>query len=724
MSKDPFFDRESEKYENPIASREYIIKVLKESGSVVTLKSLLNKLDITDKTQKKALKFRLKAMERDGQVISMNKNRYALPDKVPLMSGYVGATRDGSCYVRETVSGNKYFIKPRQWRMIFPGDKILFRKSGALLRGEPEAVIQEVSEKNTKEIVCKLKEREGVIFAYPINTRVNREILIQNKNITLIADGIVSVKLLDYPTLDNPAVGKVVKNLGTEIDYRLAVEIAYRDYNIPYKWPKDVKEESYKIPDSVQQEDLKNRTDLRDLPLVTIDGETAKDFDDAVYCEDKGDEGFRLIVAIADVATYVKEGSALDREAQERGNSVYFPGTVVPMLPEKLSNGLCSLNPGVDRLCLVCDALISNEGITTEFKFYAAVMNSKARMTYNNVAKILYDNDRKLKKQYDYVLENLDNLNKLFNILHKARVTRGAIDFDTVETQIIFDKNKEIAEIKPVVRNNAHRIIEECMLVANVAAANFVTKNKIKVLFRNHEEPPKEKAANLRKFLAMHGLALRNKDEILPQDLNKVLEKIQDRPDKQIIETIVLRSMAQAGYEAENKGHFGLAYDAYTHFTSPIRRYPDLFLHRQIHNFLGTHHLNKREEIIHEEQLKRAHQLGEQCSMTERRADDATRDVTAWLKCKYMYDKLGNVYPGSITGVTNFGIFITLKDFYVEGLVHITTLGKQEYFEYDEVRFRLIGERSGKIYSIGDKVTVKVMRVDLDEKQIDFDLVK
>jgi ribonuclease R len=495
----------------------------------------------------------------------------------------------------------------------------------------------------------------------------------------------------------------------------MEMDIAIQTYELPYTWPAEVLAEAKTFRVEVPEEAKVGRLDLRELPLVTIDGEDARDFDDAVYAERNG-QSWRLWVAIADVSWYVRPHSALDAEAEKRGNSVYFPSRVISMLPEALSNGLCSLNPQVDRLCLVCEMEIGPRGGLNSFGFHSGVIRSAARLTYNQAAAMLLEGDQKLQKRYQAVFPGLEDMYALYHVLRKARARRGAIDFEMGETQIIFDKAQKIKDIRPLVRNDAHRLIEEFMILANVAAARFLTKHKVPNLFRLHEHPAGDKLIDLRNFLAELGLELRGGDSPKAKDFSRLLQRVQGRTDAHLIQTVMLRSLKQAIYSPDNSGHFGLALDAYTHFTSPIRRYPDLLVHRAIRHILEQQpakmFLYTKDEMA---------SLGEHCSMTERRADEATRDAVDWLKCEYMMDKIGECFDGLVTGVTAFGLFVELSDIYIEGLVHVTALGN-DYFHFDPVGHRLMGERTRKTYRLADKIRVTVVRVDLDEKKIDLEL--
>jgi ribonuclease R len=506
-------------------------------------------------------------------------------------------------------------------------------------------------------------------------------------------------------------MGKITQILGNYADSGMEIEIALRKHKLPYEFHPSAIQQAESYPKIVQAADYKGRIDLRELPLITIDGETARDFDDAVYAEPQG-KGWRLVVAIADVSFYVKPGDALDKEAFERGNSVYFPRRVIPMLPEALSNGLCSLNPDVERLCMVCDMQIDGLGIVKQYKFYPSVMRSKARMTYTKVYDILQNPESELAQEYAWLMPHLQDLYSVFQLMLKQREKRGAIEFESSETMMIFNDNGKIDKIVPSTRNEAHKLIEECMLAANVCAADYLAQHEHAALYRIHEGPTPEKLEALRLFMGELGFGVGGGEKPTAKDYGKLMARIKERPDAQLLQTVMLRSMQQAVYSPDNVGHFGLAYDAYAHFTSPIRRYPDLLIHRAIKAVVNGEKYNAKDW----------NNLGVHCSMTERRADDATRDVTNWLKCFYMQDKIGEVFEGTVAGVTSFGLFVALDDVYVEGLLHVTELGN-DYFAYDKARHEMLGERTGVRYRLGDRLTIRVARVDLETSKMDFSLV-
>ncbi len=592
-------------------------------------------------------------------------------------------------------------------------------------------------------IVGRYHIESDVGFVIPDNPKIQQEVLVTPGRALDAKPGqFVEVKITHWPTQRFQPQGDIVEVIGNYMAPGMEIDVALRSFDIPHVWPEAVLKEASRLKPEVEEKDKHKRVDLRHLPFVTIDGEDARDFDDAVYCEKPGGwklltGGFRLYVAIADVSHYVKVDSALDKEAVVRGNSVYFPERVVPMLPEQLSNGLCSLNPQVDRLAMVCEITLSKSGKMTDYQFYEAVIHSHARLTYNKVSAMLEQpksaEGKRLSGEYAEVLPHLKQLYSLYKVLLKARHTRGAIDFETQETRIVFGADRKIAEIKPTERNDAHKLIEECMLCANVATAAFLQKHEIPALYRVHDAPPLERQEKLRAFLGELGLSLhKGKEGPTPKDYQALLEQIQGRPDFHVIQTVMLRSLSQAVYSAENNGHFGLNYEAYAHFTSPIRRYPDLLVHRAIRSVIrsrrDTPHVRREgatsmpKARIYPYDEAALEQLGEQCSMTERRADEATRDVTNWLKCEFMKDRVGEAFPGVITAVTGFGLFVELTDIYVEGLVHVTAM-PGDYYHFDPLHHRLSGERSGRSFRLGDSVEVRVMRVDLDERKIDFELI-
>lgn len=735
---DPHAKREAEKYQQPIPSREYILEFLGQAQGPLNRGQLTKALVLKDYQEVEALRRRLKAMERDGQLMRNRKGAYGLVNKMDLVPGRVMAHRDGYGFVVPTDGGDDLYLNSRQMNMVFDGDEVLCRSAGYDRRGKREGVIVEVLSRNTQQLVGRLCDENGVVYVAPDNTRVNHDIIVPRELIRGARVGqYVMVEITGQPGWRSPPTGRIVDILGDHMAPGMEIDVAIRAHSIPNEWPMELDREAQALAAEPLEEDKLHRIDLRQLPFVTIDGEDARDFDDAVYCEKKKSGGWRLWVAIADVSHYVQVGSALDSEASLRGNSVYFPERVVPMLPEALSNGLCSLKPEVDRLCMVCEMTISATGKVSGFQFFEGVIYSHARLTYTKVGAMLdkqHSEHKQLCEEYSSVLRDIKELHNLYKILRKARSKRGAIDFETTETRIVFGANRKIEKIIPVVRNDAHKIIEECMLAANVAAARFLEGHNIPALFRVHEGPKEEKLENLRKFLGELGLDLPGGAKPTPNDYQIVLSQLGDRPDAHIIQTMMLRSLRQAVYQPENLGHFGLNYPAYGHFTSPIRRYPDLLVHRAIRHVVrsnlsskqvsrvkGAKVLNKKN--IYPYQMSDLLAMGEQCSMTERRADDATRDVVAWLKCEYLQDRVGETFSGVIAAVTGFGLFVELVDIYVEGLVHVSSLAS-DYYHFDAVKQRLVGERTGTSFQLGDSVIVQVMRVSLDDKKIDLELIE
>lgn len=712
---DPFADREAAKYDNPIPSREYLLALLDASGKPMSLEEVLDALHLTDPEQQEALRRRLIAMSRDGQLIHTRKHGYGIVKNMGLIRGRVLAHRDGFGFLQPDDGTKDLFLPERQMRKVFHGDRVVVRITGEDRRGRREAAIVEVIERGTARVVGRLLSEGGAYFVQPDNKQLRHQVLIPNDALDGAAAGqIVVVEITVQPSKLSYPVGRVVEVLGEHMAPGMEIDIALRSYDLPHVWPIDVLAETERFAPTVGPKDIEGRLDLRALPLVTIDGEDARDFDDAVYCEPKG-KGWRLFVAIADVSYYVHKDSALDKEAENRGNSVYFPENVIPMLPEVLSNGLCSLNPLVDRLCMVAEVVLDAVGDIKSYQFHEAVMRSQARLTYNQVWAML-SGDTALQAQYHTLFPHILNLYQLYQVLHAHRRLRGAIDFEFPETQIVFTEDRKIAEIVPRFRNDAHRLIEECMLVANVCAAEFLTKHKMISLFRNHLGPDPDKLMQVREFLGPLGLQLRGGDRPKPKDYARVLIQAEKRSDVSLIQTVLLRSLSQAVYAANNEGHFGLAFEAYAHFTSPIRRYPDLLVHRAIKYCLNK--TKKTRFSYTEEEMSR---LGSHCSMTERRADDATRAAIDWLKCEFMLDKIGNIYTGKISGVTAFGLFVTLDALFVDGLVHVTSL-KGDYYSFNPKQHILIGQRTGLQYQLGQAITIQVVGVNLDDRKIDFTL--
>ncbi len=715
---DPFAAREAATYEKPIPSREYILQWLRQCKQLVSYDELLEALLLKTDEQCEALRRRLVAMVRDGQLIRTRKKMYGIPQKMDLMTGQVLGHRDGYGFVVLEEDGERLFLTERQMRTVLHGDKVLVQKTGRVIRGRPEAMIVDVLQRNTTEIVGRFFEEDGIFFVVPANSHITLDILIPPAHCHDAKSGqIVVVKLTTQPDKKQAPIGSIQEILGEHMAPEMEIDVAIRAYGLPYQWASAVIDEEKKLPVDVNAVDSVGREDLRDLPFITIDGEDAKDFDDAIYCEKNGKQGWHLYVAIADVSHYVQPNNALDEEARLRGNSVYFPHRVIPMLPFSLSAGLCSLKPDVDRLALVCKATLTPAGKIRQFEFFQAVIHSHARLTYKKAAKMLVDDDRILQMQYSAVFPHLKEAYALFNVLHKNRQVRGALELDMPETKILFDKDKKIRKIVSQERNDAHRLIEEFMLIANVSAAQFLEKHHMPTLYRVHASPDSLNLQTFRQFLNAKGLKLSGKDDPQPIDYANVLNAITDRSDADLIKMVLLRSLSQAVYQPENIGHFGLAYDSYTHFTSPIRRYPDLLVHRAI-----KHILQGNQSDTFSLSNDDMGEFGSHCTMTEKRADEATRDVVDWLKCEFMRDKIGQKFSGTIVSVMGFGLFVSLQEIYIEGLIHVTSL-PNDYYHFDAMQHQLMGERTGICFQVGDQLPVCVSRVDLDERNIDFTLV-
>ncbi|CAM4291740.1 ribonuclease R [Vibrio agarivorans] len=727
---DPFADRESQNYENPVPSREFILEFLERAGVPMNRNDLFDALELNGEEQYEGLRRRLRAMERDGQLVFTRRQCYALPDKLEMVKGYVIGHKDGHGWVRPEGSvgkDNDVVLPHHQMKNLIHGDFVLVQPTDNSKRGRREGRLVRVLEERNTQIVGRFFLEYGYSYVVPDDSRISQDILIPNEHKAGARMGnVVVIEITDRGTRSRGMTGKVVEVLGENMAPGMETQIAIRTHQIPHEWPQEVDKQISGLGEEVPEEAKVGRVDLRELPLVTIDGEDARDFDDAVYCEAKKSGGWRLWVAIADVSYYVRPDTALDKEAVERGNSVYFPSQVVPMLPEVLSNGLCSLNPQVDRLCMVCEMTISSTGKLSGYKHYEAVMNSHARLTYNKVNAIL-EGDEELGARYEPLIPHLQELHKMYKVLKQARDNRGAIEFETIETKFIFNAERKIDRIEPVIRNDAHKIIEECMILANIASASLVEKAKEPALYRIHESPGELKLQGFRDFLGELGLELKGGLEPSPTDYAELVHKISERQDKELIQTMLLRSLKQAVYNADNAGHFGLALKRYAHFTSPIRRYPDLLLHRAIKYLIAKQAGTNKDRWTPTGGFHYSFDdmdvFGKQCSMTERRADDATREVADWLKCEYMQDHVGEELEGVIANVTSFGFFVRLTDLHIDGLVHISNLAN-DYYQYDPIGQRLIGESFGLIYRLGDAVKVKVLSVNLNDKQIDFELVE
>ncbi len=714
---DPFREREAKKYDHPIASREYLLELFQKIAKPTMFEEWVEILTLDSDEQLEALRFRLSAMIRDGQIIKNRRQAYCLIDKADLIRGHVVINKEGYGHVKPEKGKKPIYLAARQVAALFHGDQVLVRISGIDRRDKLLGSIVDVLKRNTHELVGRLAIEDGVGIVAPEDLRIPQEIIIPNNKLNGATENkMVVVTITQQPTKKSPPIGAIKEVLGSHMAPGMEIDLAIRSHGLPHEWSDAVVDQVAQFGDEVTAAQKVDRTDLTSLPFVTIDGEDAKDFDDAVYCK-KTAKGWKLLVAIADVSSYVSIDSALDEEAQERATSVYFPGRVIPMLPEKLSNGLCSLKPKVDRLALTCEMLINADGEVYRSKFFSAVINSHARLTYKTAFELkpeLENPSEPLVKKYGAILGSLASLYEVYAALDRQRIKRGAIAFDTTETQFVFGNDKKIKRIVPVFRNDAHKMIEECMVTANVCAARFLIKNKMPAPFRTHEGLKTNKIEDFKTYLTELGLRLGGGNKPTGKDFSALLQAIEGRPEQHLVQTMLLHSLTQAKYTAKNSGHYGLALESYAHFTSPIRRYPDLLVHRAI-KYRLLHSSNKNYNYS----LQDCSDQGEFCSTRERRADEAVWDVEGWLKCEYLKDKEGDVYPGVISGVTSFGLFVELKEIYVDGLVHITSLSN-DYYHFDPSGHRLVGERSGKKYQLGDEMVIQVARVDLDSRKIDF----
>jgi ribonuclease R len=702
---DPELERERARYAHPLPSREWILQLLEREGVPVAPERLAALLDI-EAEERELFERRLNAMERDGQIMRNRRGALLIVQKLGLVRGRVQGHPDGFGFLVPDEGGGDLFLGPWEMSKVMHGDRVMAREQGVDRRGRREGVIVEVLQRAHTRVVGRLLEEHGIRLVVPEDRRITHDLLIPPDALDGARPGqVVVAEVIQHPDRHIKPVGRIVEVLGNYADPGMEIEIALRKHDLPHAFGAAAEALAAKLPKSVRKADAKGRRDVRDLPLVTIDAETARDFDDAVFCRPEG-RGFRLWVAIADVSHYVRHDDALDLDARSRGNSVYFPRRVIPMLPEALSNELCSLKPEVDRLCMVCEMAVSAKGAIEAYEFYPAVMHSHARLTYTAVAAAL---DGQPSGIGAALVPHLRALHALYRALLSAREQRGAIDFETVETRMDFDANGKISRIVPVPRNDAHRVIEECMLAANVCASDFLHAHGQPALYRVHEGPTETRLKDLREFLAEFGLSLGGGEAPQAKHYARLLEQIRGRPDYQLLQTVLLRSLKQAVYSPKNVGHFGLAYEAYTHFTSPIRRYPDLLIHRGIKAVLDGGRYAPGDWDA----------LAQHCSQTERRADEATRDVEAWLKCYFMQDRIGETFAATLSGVAAFGIFVALDAVYVEGMVHVSELGN-DYFQFDASRHQLTGERSGRRFRLGDRVQVKLARADLETTRLDF----
>ena len=697
-------------YDVTIPERSEIIGFLQGADAPRQLPEIAEALNAGSPAQKEALNRRLRAMLRDGELMRNRRNGYGLLEKMDLVAGRVIGHADGYGFFRPDHGGEDLFLPMKQMRGVLHGDHVVARYGGYDRRNRREAVIVEVLDHVNHSVVGCFHKEDGIAYVVPDNRRIHQDILIPPQQRKKAKAGeFVVAQITHQPDRHTQPVGKIVERLGRAGSVDMATEIAIRAYQLPHVWPDGVEQE---LAGLKRKQSLSGRQDLRGLPLVTIDGEDARDFDDAVYCEKQGKE-WRLVVAIADVSHYVKPDTILDEVARERGNSVYFPNAVVPMLPELLCNDLCSLKPGVNRFAMVCDMRVSARGRIRHSRLYPAVIRSRARLTYNLVSDLLAGN--KPQRRHKPLVPGLMNMYELYRLMHEYRRQQGLLDFSTSEIRMHFDEQGNVNDIRAVERNDAHRIVEEFMLAANVSVAELLLSNELPCIFRNHATPKEDKLNDLGRFLADFSLTLGGGLNPDTKDYAELLELVRTREDRHLIETVLLRSMPLAMYEGKNNGHFGLAFERYTHFTSPIRRYPDLLVHRVVRQILGQGNCNYDNNDMHN--------LGAHCSMTERRAEEAVRDVSARMKCEFMLDKVGKAYNGIVSGVTGFGLFVELDDIHVEGLIHITAL-PTDYYHFDPVAHSLSGARSKRKYFLGDRLRISVLNVNVDERKIDFECVR
>ncbi|KRG44121.1 exoribonuclease R [Stenotrophomonas pictorum JCM 9942] len=723
---DPYASREAERYEQPIASREAILQVLERCGGPQNAEELGRHLGLTEPDRAEALGKRLGAMVRDGQLVQNRRGGFAPVQQLSLIPGVVIANPEGFGFLRPDEGGDDLFLPPYEMRKVMHGDRALANVTGIDRRGRREGTIARVLERGVNRLIGRFTVEMGISYLVPDDKRIQRNVQIPADATGGAKDGqLVVCELTQAPDTRRPPIGRIIAVLGDKLTPSLVVEATIHGHELPHEFPQQVLDEAAAVPLIVEQKMIGGRVDLRDMPLVTIDGADAKDFDDAVYCESnrqgfriRNRQGYRLVVAIADVSNYVRPGTPLDDEAQKRATSVYFPGFVVPMLPETLSNGICSLNPNVDRLCFVCDMQVDSDGEVTQSKFYEAVMRSHARLTYDQVWKAVGENDADARASIGPQLGHIEHLYNLYKLLEKAREKRGAIEFETSEVRFELDNRGEVTQAGMLVRNAAHKLIEECMIAANVQAAKFLLASHVPAPYRVHERPPESKYADLLEFLKEFKLSLPPWSKVQPGDYTKLLKKVRERPDAALLESVLLRSQSLAVYSPDNNGHFGLALEAYAHFTSPIRRYADLLVHRAIkHALTGA----RPEKFLYTPHQMSA--LSLQCSERARRADEAEREVDERYRAAWMEKHVGGEFEGVISGVTSFGLFVELDDSKVNGLVHVTQL-PHDYYKFDPIRKMLSGERNGSEFRLGDRVRILVLKASMEERKIDFRLVE
>jgi ribonuclease R len=713
---DPQAEREANRYDNPILSREGLIQFLTERSELMSAETIAEALGYRDIYRQEALTKRLTAMVRDGQLLVNRRGGYGLAQKLDLIAGTVIANPDGFGFLRSDEGGEDLFLSPKEMRAVMHGDRVLANVTGIDRRGRSEGAIVEVLQRRRPRLVGRFDQRGGLGLVIPDDRRLHQDVMIPPGQQGEARPGqIVVAEITEAPSRESPPIGRVVAVLGEKLEASLIVRVAIESHGLPHDWPIEVTREAEAVEPEVSAEERAGREDIRALPLVTIDGEDARDFDDAVYCV-KTKTGYRLLVAIADVSHYVKPGTKLDAEAYERATSVYFPGFVVPMLPETLSNGICSLNPKVERLCMVCDMQIDKHGEVQDSRFYPAVMRSHARLTYTRVWRALGERDADERAAMGDLLPQLETLHELYKLMAKSRVARGAIDFDSKEVKFRLGAAGEVLALQPEARNDAHKLIEECMIAANVEAALFLAKSKVPAPYRVHAPPPESKFAELQEFLAEFSLRLPPHDQVLPADYAKLIRKVRERPEAMLLESVLLRSQALAVYLPECEGHFGLSLPAYAHFTSPIRRYPDLLVHRAIRHVLSGGKPATYIYGAHDMQARCTH-----CSERGRRADEAEREVDERYQCAWMSKHVGSEFDGIVSGVTAFGLFVQIADTGVSGLIHVTQL-PNDYYHFDSGRREMVGERRGLRFRLGDALRVQVLRASMEERKVDLRL--
>lgn len=715
---DPFASREAERYERPIPSREAILGLLEAQGEMLTEARIAESLQLTEERDLFALHKRLGAMLRDGQLLQGRRGGLGPVRKLDLLTGVVIANTEGFGFVRPEDGGDDLYLSPQQMRSVLHGDRVLASVVGMDRRGRRQGAIAEVLERRVSRIIGRVSIEDGVVLVIPDDRRICQNLLVAEGQAEGASNGqIVVAEITSPPTVARGPIGRIVAVLGARLQPSLLVEMAIASHDLPHEWPAAALADANKVSPTVTAAEREGRVDLRDVPLVTIDGEDARDFDDAVFAKPRRGGGYTLIVAIADVSHYVPIGSALDAEAYERSTSTYFPGFVVPMLPESLSNGICSLNPKVERLCMVCEMTVDADGEVSKSKFYQAVMLSHARLTYNKVWQAVGLKNADAREEVADVLPQLEHLHALYKLLAAQRRRRGAIDFESHEVKFRLDAHGEVVSMGATERNDAHKLIEECMIAANVQAAMYLEKKGIPALYRAHLPPPEEKYEDVRTFLREFKIRMPSAAEVTPGDFARVIAEIKDRPERELIQSVLLRSQSMATYQPENHGHFGLSLEAYAHFTSPIRRYPDLLVHRAIRHAIG-----RRKASSYSYSAERMEDMALHCSQRERRAEEAERDVTERFKCAWMEKHVGSEFDGVVTGVTSFGLFVELDASKVSGLIHISQLSN-DYYHFDSARHMLSGEHSGQSFRLGDRLRIQVLRASLEDRKIDFRLV-